>query len=151
MRFTICSGVAAAGLEALREPVEHHEPLGVHGRDRHEPAVAHERAQHPRDVLGLVVVLVGSRRALGLGARRERERLAEQVQRAVVAADDEAGVDEALQRPAGRARVEAGVARAPRRSSVAPSTSAANTRRRSSSASRPTSSAGGERRCPSRR
>ena len=44
-------------------------------------------------------------RALGLGAGREREGLAEQVQRAVVAADDESGVDEALDRPRPRRAV----------------------------------------------
>ncbi len=35
-------------------------------------------------------------RAFRLGPRRERERLAEQVERPVVALDDEADVDEAL-------------------------------------------------------
>ena len=62
-----------------------------------------------------------------LGARRERERLAEQVQRAVVAADDEPGVDEALHAPPGRPRASRPVSLLDRaRSSVAPSTSAAN-------------------------
>jgi hypothetical protein len=62
--------VAPSGLESLREPVEHDEPLGVDGRDRDEPAVAHERAQDAR--------------------------LTQEVDGPVVAPDDDPGVDEAL-------------------------------------------------------
>ena len=74
----------------------------MHARDRHEPAVADERAQHAGDVGGLVVVLVGAGFALGLGPGRERERLAEEVQRPVVAPDDEPDVDEPLHAPGPR-------------------------------------------------
>ena len=60
-----------------------------------------------RDVLGLVVVFDVRRTARRFGAGGQRERLAEQVVGAVVAAQHEAGVDQPLQRAAGRARVEA--------------------------------------------
>ena len=56
-------------------------------------------------------VLVGRGVALGLGTRRERERLAEQVVRAVVAAHARGRVDQALQRATRGARVEARCAR----------------------------------------
>ena len=61
-------------------------------------------------------------------------------ERAVVAPQHEAGVDEALQRAPDGAGVEARLPGAPRRRRRRPRTSAANTRRRSSSASSPTSS-----------
>ncbi len=73
----------------------------MHGRDRDEAAVADERAQHACDLGGFVVVLVVVRRPFRLGAGREREGLAQKVQRPVVTLDDEADVDEAPQR-AGR-------------------------------------------------
>ncbi len=76
--------------------------------DRYQAPVAHERAQHTRHVGRLVAVLDGTGLAFGLGARRERERLAEQVHVAVVTAQDEPGVDESLQGAARRARVEIG-------------------------------------------
>ena len=66
-------------------------------------------AQHAGDVFGRVLVLGRTRRACGFGARRERERLTQQVVGPVVAAHDEAGVDEALQRLPRGARVEAAV------------------------------------------
>lgn len=34
--------VATTGFELLGEPVEHHQPLGMGGGNRHQPAVLHE-------------------------------------------------------------------------------------------------------------
>src|SRR5204863_8914813 len=97
-------------VEALREPVEHHEPLGTYRRDRREPAVAYEDPKHAGHVLRCVVVLGRSGRALRLGTRREPEGLAEQVQGAVLLPDDQPGVDESLHAPPGGPRGQAGVA-----------------------------------------
>jgi hypothetical protein len=55
-------------------------------------------------------VLIRPRRSFCLRARRELERLAEEVQRSVVAFDDESRIDEALQRPGGGPRVESRLA-----------------------------------------
>ena len=55
-------------------------------------------------------MLVAAGFAFGLGAGREREGLAEEVERPVVAPDDEPGVDQALHRPARVAGLESGPA-----------------------------------------
>ena len=69
----------------------------------------HEGPQDARHVLGLSGVLGRAGRSFGFGACRERERLADEVQRAVVGAQDELRVDEPLECTGRRSGVEAGV------------------------------------------
>jgi hypothetical protein len=72
-------------------------------------AFVHEGAEHSSDVLGLVRVLRRRRLPRRVGSRGECKRFAEQVQRAVVAPEDQPGVDEPLQRHTGWTRREAGI------------------------------------------
>ena len=98
--MTSALAVAHAGLEVLGQPVEHDEPLAARRRDRRDPPVADERVEHLAPVGRLVGVLV-ARRPGERGAGRPLERRAEHDERAVVAGDDQPGVDEPAERPAG--------------------------------------------------